>query len=68
MKYRSVLNILISFFYVGVCFSTTYIYMVPKPLPNYFYPNLYEIKVPNPYEKDCYGIENNYCWYWGHDI
>jgi hypothetical protein len=72
MNYKTTVIALCIGIYVDVCFfAVAYIHLPSKPLPDFFYPIqsapvIYQ--APSPYENDCWGIEDDYCWWDTYDI
>ena len=71
MIYRAAVIVLLIGIYVDVCaFTVAYIYIPSKPLPDFFYPiqPIPVIYTPSLYENDCWGIEDDYCWWDPYDV
>ena len=66
MSRQAIIGILCAGFYFDCGLATNSIPIPPKPNPSYFYPVLPVIIEPNPYENDCYGVEDDYCWGWSY--
>jgi len=69
-KRKLVIGLLVVGFYIDTCLAIiTMIHLPPSQLPSFNYPiqPSYFQHERNPYEKDCWGVENNYCWWYSHE-
>lgn len=67
---KLVVGILAAGFYIDTCLAVTaFVHLPPPKLPWYCLPPPAPvIEERNPYENDCWGVEDDYCWYWEYDI
>ena len=64
-KKNLVISFLVSMFYIDSCLCVIAIVNLPKkPLPNFLYPIQPSYYSPLLYDKDCWGIDDGYCWWY----
>lgn len=70
MKYKTVVGLLAAGFYIDVLLAVNALCPMPPPkLPWFYYPvQPTHWEERNPYENDCWGHEDDYCWYEEYDI
>jgi len=63
-------SIFFGILFLIVCqFTISFISFPVKPLPSYYYPvQPTTTSLPSRYENDCWGVEDNFCWWGAYEI